>query len=249
MKVALSAIGKFHTFDLARELHAKNALAAIYSGYPQFKLKNEGLPLPLIHTRPWIHGAYMAYPWKQSLSQTVLRKWENLAATDFGNYIARNLVDCDVYMGLSGSTLAAGKVAQRRGAKYVCDRGSTHIRFQDEILREEYAKWGLTSEEVDPRTIEIEEEEYAQADLITVPSNFVYRSFVNHGVPASKLRVVPYGVNLSRFGPVGKPAEGRFDILFVGGMGLRKGVQYLVQAYQKLDHPAKSLTFVITDCP
>jgi glycosyltransferase involved in cell wall biosynthesis len=32
-------------------------------------------------------------------------------------------------------------------------------------------------------------------------------------------------------------------------MSLRKGVQYLVQAYQKLQHPAKSLTFVGAPSP
>ena len=131
----------------------------------------------------------------------------------------------------------------------MCDRGSTHIRFQEQILREEYAKWGMNTEAVDARTIAIEEEEYAQADLITVPSNFVYRTFVDQGISAHKLRVVPYGVNLSRFEPVGSPAEERFDVLFVGGMALRKGVQYLVQAYSKLNHPAKSLTFVGAPSP
>ena len=249
MRVALSTIGKFHTFDLARELHAQDALAGVYSGYPKYKLMNEGLPSELIHTRPWIHSAYMAYPWKHKTSLSILRNWEQLATRDFGRYVANNLMDCDVYMGLSGSTLAAGKVALGRGAKYVCDRGSTHIRFQDQILREEYAKWGLQSEEVDPRTIATEEAEYAQADLITVPSNFVRRTFVEQGVPEDKLCVLPYGVNLSRFSPVGEPAKERFDILFVGGMGLRKGVQYLVQAYNKLSHPAKSLTFVGAPSP
>jgi alpha-maltose-1-phosphate synthase len=34
-----------------------------------------------------------------------------------------------------------------------------------------------------------------------------------------------------------------FDILFVGAMSLRKGVQYLLQAFKRLQHPRKSLTF------
>lgn len=249
MKVALSVIGKFHNFDLARELHASGALAGIYSGYPKFKLKGEQLPESLIHTHPWLHSSYMAYPWKQHTPESVLQQWRHLAAVDFGRYVARNLVECDVFMGLSGSALAAGKEAQRRGARYVCDRGSTHIRFQDQILREENAKWGVHTKPVDSRTIAIEEAEYAQADLITVPSNFVRRTFVEQGVPEDKLRVLPYGVNLSRFAPAGQPAEGRFDVLFVGGMSLRKGVQYLVQAYSKLSHPAKSLTFVGAPSP
>lgn len=244
MKVALSTVGKFHTFDLARELHARGALAGIFTGYPQFKLRNEGLPKPLIHSFPWVHGAYMAFPWKHRLPRSVVRQWEHVNAVTFGAWVARTLPPCDLYVGLSGSTLPAGKAAHRRGASYVCDRGSAHIRVQDQLLREEHALWGVKYSGIDTRNLSREEAEYAEADCITVPSGFVLRSFLGQGVPADKLRLLSYGVNLSRFQPVATPAEGRFDVLFVGGMSLRKGVQYLVQAYNKLDHPAKSLTFV-----
>lgn len=244
IKVALSVVGKFHTFDLARELYARGALANIFTGYPHFKLKNEALPNELIKTFPWVQTPYMGFPWMQHLPEAVIREWENLSAITFANYVERNLPECDIYVGLSGSALPAGKKAHRRGAKFACDRGSSHIRAQDDLLREEHALWSMPFVGIDPRTIAREESEYEEADCITVPSTFVYTTFIEQGVPASKLRLLPYGVNLSRFQPINKPYSQRFDILFVGGMGLRKGVQYLVQAYQKIKHPAKSLTFV-----
>ena len=244
MKIALSAIGKFHTFDLARELHARDALTGIFTGYPQFKLRSEGLPQALIHTFPWVHGPYMAFPWKHRLPRAVVQHWEHINALTFSTWITRNLPECDVYVGLSGTTLEAGKKAHHRGARYVCDRGSSHIRVQDQLLREEHALWGIPYTGVDPRAIAREEAEYAEADCITVPSGFAMRSFLSQGVPAEKLRHLPYGVNLSRFEPVAEPAADRFDVLFVGGMSLQKGVQYLAQAYQKIRHSAKSLTFV-----
>lgn len=244
MKIALSTVGKFHTFDLARELHARGALAGIFTGYPHFKLRNEGLPQALIHTFPWVHGAYMAFPWRHRLPRSVVHQWENINAITFGAWVVRNLPACDLYVGLSGSTLPAGKKAQARGARYVCDRGSSHIRVQEELLREEHDLWGLPFSGIDPRAIAREEAEYDAADCITVPSGFVRRSFLSQGVPFEKIRLLPYGVNLSRFQPVAEPTAGRFDVLFVGGMSLRKGVQYLVQAYKKLNHHAKSLTFV-----
>ncbi|NBX00615.1 MAG: glycosyltransferase family 1 protein [Methylophilaceae bacterium] len=244
MKVVLSAICKFHTFDLARELYARGALAAIFTGYPRFKLKNEALPDDLIKTFPWVQATFMGFPWRNSLPHSVVRELENLSGITLGNHVARNLPECDLYVGLSGSALPAGKKAHQRGAKFICDRGSSHIRSQDDLLREEHALWNLPFVGIDPRTIAREELEYQEADCITVPSTFVYRSFVEQGIPANKLRLLPYGVNLSRFQPVDKPTLQRFDMLFVGGMSLRKGVQYLVQAYQKINHPAKSLTFV-----
>ncbi len=244
MKVALSTIGTFHTFDLARELYARDSLAAIFTGYPRFKLRNEVLPQELIHSFPFVHAPYMAFPWRSRVPAPLIWAWERLDALSFGAFVAHKLPPCDVYVGLSGSALAAGKRAKSRGARFVCDRGSSHIRTQNELHREEYDRWGINGKGVDPRVIEAEEAEYAEADRITVPSSFVYRTFIDRGVAPEKMRKLPYGVNLSRFEPVGTPPEERFDVLFVGAMSLRKGVPYLVQAFQKIDHPAKSLTFV-----
>jgi starch synthase len=151
--------------------------------------------------------------------------------------------ECDVFVGLSGSALQSGKAAHARGAKYVCDRGSTHIRVQDQLLREEHANWSIPYEAIDPRVIDLEESEYAEADCITVPSTFAMRSFVAAGIAPEKLRRLPYGVNLSRFQPSGSPDPDRFDILFVGSMSLRKGLPYLIQAYKRIQHRNKSLTF------
>ena len=244
MRVALSTVGKFHTFDLARELHARGVLAGIYTGYPRFKLRQEGLPQELIHTFPWVNGAYMAARWKHRLPRPVLQQWEHINSVTFARWVERSLPECDLYVGLSGSSLRAGRRARRLGVRYVCDRGSSHIRVQDRLLREEHALWGMPFSGIDSRIIEREEAEYAEADCITVPSRFVLRSFVEQGLAESRLRLLPYGVNLSRFQPVASPHAGRFDVLFVGGMSLRKGVPYLVKAYKELSHPAKSLTFV-----
>lgn len=244
MKVALSVIGKFHTFDLARELHQRGMLAGIFSGYPRFKLKGENLPDELVHTYPWLHGPYMAFSKKDKLGQAVVRHWEYLSRITLDSYVARHLPECDVFVGLSSSGLQTGKRAKARGARYVCDRGSTHIRVQDQLMREEHERWGLPYTPIDPRVVALEEAEYAEADAITIPSGFNLRSFVQQGVPQAKLKVIPYGVNLSRFQPTGQPEPGRFDLIFVGGASLRKGVPDLIAAYRQVQHPHKSLTFV-----
>jgi glycosyltransferase involved in cell wall biosynthesis len=102
---------------------------------------------------------------------------------------------------------------------------------------------------IDPRVIDREQAEYEEADAITVPSIFSRRSFIEMGVPQEKLRVLPYGVNLGRFSKVASPDPHRFDILFVGGMSLQKGIPYLLQAYLNLQHPGKSLTFAGAPSP
>jgi len=243
MKVALSTIGKFHTFDLARELHRQGALAAVFTGYPRFKLKHEQLPADRIETFPWLHTLYMMPRLRNVLGSRALRAWEYFDRVSLDAYVSFRLPACDVFVGLSGSALRSGRVAHSRGARYVCDRGSTHIRAQERLLREEHASWGMPYDSIDPRIIDAEEKEYAEADCITVPSTFAMNSFVAEGVPTAKLRHLPYGVNLSRFHPTSPPDANEFNVLFVGGMSLRKGVQYLVQAYARLKHPRRSLTF------
>lgn len=243
MKVALSTIGTFHSFDLARELHRDGLLTAIYTGYPRFKLKGEGLPAERIKCFPWVHGAYMAFPQRDRLGPWLLRHWEYLARASLDRYVAARMPDCDVFVGLSSSALLTGRHVQRRGGRYVCDRGSSHIRLQDALLRQEHERWGVAYTGIDPRIIAREEAEYEAADCITVPSSFNVRSFVENGLPARKLKRLSYGVNLARFHPTQAPDAKRFDVLFAGGMSLRKGIPDLLKAYKDVVHPHKSLTF------
>lgn len=244
MKVALSVIGKFHTFDLARELDRRGSLSAIYTGYPRFKLRHERIDAAKIHTFPWLQAPYMALRQRHLLGRGLLRHWEHGNRVLFDRHVAAHMKDCDVFVGLSSSALATGRRARATGIRYVCDRGSTHIRAQDELLAQEHARWGQPYEGIDPRTIEREEAEYAEADLITVPSTFNRRTFAQQGVDAAKVAVLPYGVDLQRFHRVDSPRVGRLDLLFVGALSLRKGVPDLLKAYADFQHPAKSLTFI-----
>ena len=91
----------------------------------------------------------------------------------------------------------------------------------------------------DPRDTEREEEDrYSLADAITVPSQFAARSFVDQGVSANKVHVIPYGVRLENFRQTSPPPTGGFQVLFAGAVGLRKGFPYLLEAFSKVRHPA-----------
>ncbi|RYE16261.1 MAG: glycosyltransferase family 1 protein, partial [Sphingobacteriaceae bacterium] len=140
--------------------------------------------------------------------------------------------------------LRAGAKAQQLGGHYICDRGSSHIRFQDQILREEYARWGLTFSGVDSRIIAKEEAEYAQADRITVPSAFVRRSFIEMGIPINKISKVVYGARLDRFKKLEDPSTDLFRVLWVGSVSIRKGFIDLLDAFAGFKHPGKELVVV-----
>jgi alpha-maltose-1-phosphate synthase len=242
MKVVVSVIGKFHSFDLARELHSRQALQTIFTGYPWFKLTRDGLPRTKVHTFPYVQTPYMFMVGRGWLSGKPARAVEQLARRSMDAHVASRLPACDVFVALSGAGLRSGRVARQRGARYVCDRGSCHIRTQDQLLREEHERWGLLFDGIDPRVIETEEAEYQEADCITVPSDFALSTFVARGVPRARLRRLPYGVDLARFHPTAQPAANRFDVLFVGGLTLQKGLPYLLQAFADLQHANKSLS-------
>jgi glycosyltransferase involved in cell wall biosynthesis len=155
----------------------------------------------------------------------------------FGKWLARRLEPCDVFHSLSSFGLRAHRIARERyGALTVCDRGSSHIVYQDQILAEEHALWQVPYRPADPRVVERELQEYEECDLITVPSDFVYRTFVEKALPSEKLRLVPYGVDLTLFRPIPK-RDKTFRVIFAGQMSLRKGIAYLLQAVEPLRLP------------
>lgn len=223
----------------------------IFTGYPWFKVSKESIPRALVRTFPWYHAPYMSgylspafHKWPE-----LKRAWEWQAKESLDRYAAQRTGDCDVLVGLSGSALRAGRAAQRRGALYVCDRGSSHIRYQDKLLREEHERWGVSWHGINPRVIEKECDEYSSADLVTVPSEFVRQSFIEEGFPESKLAKVPYGANIIRFSPRGGRRKDRFVVLFVGQVSLRKGAPYLLEAFSQFRHPKKELWIVGTRDP
>ena len=68
-------------------------------------------------------------------------------------------------------------------------------------------------------------------------------TFLENGVPEKKLIHVPYGVNLAQFQKIPK-TDKVFRIIFAGGMTLRKGVHYLLQAFAELHLPNAELMLI-----
>ena len=87
------------------------------------------------------------------------------------------------------------------------------------------------------------------ADEVWVDSNVVREDFLNAGLPAERVVVVPLGVDAQRFGPHVEPADlGRgdgFRFLFVGGLVHRKGVDLLLEAYRRAFTRDDDVTLVL----
>lgn len=240
MKVCIGSAGRFHTFDLARQMERLGSLSRVYTAYPSWKV--DDLPRSKVSTFPWLMVPSAAVA--RASGAPVPRRIEWMIHDTFDRWTARRLESCDVFHCLSSFGRSAHRIAKQcYGALTVCDRGSSHIAYQDEILAEEYAIWGMPHQPFDRRIVEWELEEYEQCDLIAVPSTFAYCSFLQNGVPEAKLRKVPYGVDLRAFHPVQKQDD-IFRVIYVGELSLRKGLPYLLQACKDLRLPGFELWLV-----
>ncbi len=235
--------GRFGSFDLAEQLQRSGRLAAIYSGYPRFKLRNTGVLPQYIHTFPWIQTPYQALWRIGGVPRSILRElaWQSVKWIDA--YAAHTLPECGLVSALSSVGLKTGTEIKRRGGVYVCDRGSTHILWQKRILDQEYDTVGLPWDGVDHRFLKRELAEYALADGITLGSRFSLRTFIEEGVSPKKLYLANHGVNLSIYHRTAERAP-NFRVLFAGLPIVRKGVHHLLQAFRKASLPGAELVFV-----
>lgn len=241
MRIVQAVFGVFHHFELARELERRGHLTVVYSTFPWRRLQREGLPHSRVQTFPWIHTPEFLAQRFRIGGHWLTDQLGYANALTFDEWTLRRIPSCDAFIALSGAGLKTGRKVQRNGGIFICDRGSSHQRYQEQIVSEEYRRWGVNLPVTDERDTVREEEIYEAADLITVPSGFAQRSFIEMGIPAEKMRKIPYGVRLERFRPTGEPPKDRFDVLFAGGVSLRKGVPYLLEAFAKLQHPSKRL--------
>lgn len=242
------SIARFHHFHLARQLEKHGLLGSIYTGYPRFKLADEqGIPLSKIHSFPWVQTPYMAFC-RVALNNypRLEREWAWRAHETLDLYVASQLRAPSILIALSGSGLHSGRRMQQLGGLHICDRGSSHIRSQDQLLSEEYERYGTSWRGIDPRSIEKEEAEYQQANWVSIPSQFCYNSFIDQGFPAAKLLKIPYGARLDRFYPeVGSSKnEDEFRVLFVGAAGPRKGFLDLLKGFERFRHLGKRLLLI-----
>ncbi|MEA5470459.1 glycosyltransferase family 4 protein [Spirulina sp. 06S082] len=137
-------------------------------------------------------------------------------------------------------------VAKQQGIKCFYDLPIVFYRQSQQIQQEEAELFpdlaaSLQSIQEPARKLERKEQEVSLADHIIVPSTIVARSLLNAGISKDKITVIPFGSPHDYFQPQPKQDK-QFRALFVGRVGARKGVHYLLQAWQKLNlHDAELL--------
>lgn len=226
-KVLISVLGRFHAFDLAKQLNKNDFLYKINTSFPRFKVQEWDISADKIHSNVYIEliRRYSPNEWKKKAADWAYR------AQAVSN--KKLLNKADIFIGWSGSSLEALQEAKKLGKLTILERGSTHYNYQMHILKEEYTLYGKQFEP-NFQTWRRELQEYELADYISIPSTFVKNTFIEHGVPEEKLLVNPYGVDLSHFRKVDKN-DNIFRIITSGNLSVRKGTRYLLEAFDQLN--------------
>jgi glycosyltransferase involved in cell wall biosynthesis len=232
--VIVSCMTKFHAFALAEQLHKHHILRGFYTTYAFQKntyfrklakrVDKEDIPADLIHT-----NIPLASLIKSFSREFTWNDWHD-------KWVASRLKtqsDYKVFIGWSSMSLHSIRQAKKDGKLTILERGSSHILYQDRILREEYKKFGKDFS-IHPQIVKKELREYEEVDFISIPSMFVKNSFLEMGVPESKLILNNYGS--SAFFKKDNFVEKRdkFTILYLGSVSIRKGLIYLFKALSAL---------------
>jgi glycosyltransferase involved in cell wall biosynthesis len=93
------------------------------------------------------------------------------------------------------------------------------------------------------------DDEIGMADAVLVGSTYAADSFVDEGIPRTRMKVIPYGVDLQTFTPATDAERARrdttvFHAIFAGQMTQRKGLSYLLKGYRQFARADTRLTIV-----
>lgn len=245
MKVSLSVPGRFQFFNLAEELQKHGVLERLVTSQPKFKTASFNIPRNKV--RSILTKEILERGWRK-LPRSLQRMYNpQYAIHEVFDWLAAGRIGYpDIVAGGSSVFLHTLRRAKASGILTVVEHGSSHIVYQEKILREEYERFGIAIEPFmlpHPKVITKEMAEYAEADAIAIPSSYVRRTFVEQGVAPEKMIQVPYGVDLSVFRQIPKEDD-VFRVIFGGGLSLRKGTHYLLQAFAELALPNSELLLI-----
>jgi glycosyltransferase involved in cell wall biosynthesis len=243
LRIALVVQGRFHAFDLARALIGRGHEVTVFTNYPQWAAARFGLPSHAVrsHVGHFVADrAVGAAAWSR-----LSRGWEPIGHQAFGRWAARELartswdiVHC--WSGVSEELLESGSA---RNAPTLLMRGSSHIAFQRRLLDEESVRVSADLDRPSDWMVAREQREYDRASRIVVLSTFAARSFVQEGVRADRLSLLPLGVDVCAFRASDAAIEERcrrirealpLTVVYAGTVSFRKGFWDLAEIIRRV---------------
>jgi len=158
----------------------------------------------------------------------------------------------DVIWGYNASSLEVFRWAKKQGILCVLDQTIGHPRAMNRVMLEEKEKHPEFFlghyKPYSPKWLERQDEEVLLADVVVVGSQFCAQTMIENGCPVEKIRIIPYGYDETIF-PQKQPVRTITEndpirFLFVGSVGPRKGIAYLLKVFKRIPPNKATLTLL-----
>lgn len=247
MRVAISAGGRFHAFDLAHQLQKRKSLVKLYT-FSYSRKNYHHVSSHLVKNIIPCRIIDLTYN-KLRLGGIIPSRIINFCQDNMFDYYVGNALTSinhlDIFVGWAHYFLHSLAKIKKTGAKIILESGSSHILFQQKLLKEEYKKFGLTAPPIHPKIIEKMLAEYQAADYIMTLSEFSRQSFIQQGINPQKILMGPLGCSNKFFATKSKTNSPVFRAIFVGMLSIRKGILYLLEAWHKAQLPEKKSELIL----
>ena len=246
MKITIVVGGRWHAFDLARELQQAGHLHRLITNYPRWFVKRWGIPNDNVVSLPltfWVVKAIYKLGGESLMMrcQWHVHRW-------FARRAVKHLEGSELIHGWSQWSEPSLAWAKQRGIPTVLERSSAHILEQSRLLNEEHRRLGLKWAATHPRIEDMELREYELCSQVAVPSLFVERSFLERGWSSKRLFRNALGVDVSRFrapqAPPQAPEVNGLRVIYAGSLSVRKGIPDLLEGFRQSNLPEATLTLV-----
>jgi glycosyltransferase involved in cell wall biosynthesis len=167
-----------------------------------------------------------------------------LSDVDFDSRTIAHLAGIQLFDGVMGQCCHAFEMLSKKNIPLVLTALNTHIDSVAEVLAEEHRRLNIrTPSFVHPRMRLRVAREIERAWRIRTISELAKQTFIERGVAADKIEVVLPSIDLDWFHPVEKPDD-IFRVLAVLTIDPRKGIYYLLQAFEKAAIPHSELVII-----
>lgn len=243
----IAVCGKFHYPKYLKYLYQENFLRSFYCsckigasfGIPPEKNKNRFL-------KEYLYNLHMRTFGQRGLNEMAPvyhRLWQNAVKRIFRPSEINHFM-------IHGNCNDLIALCRNEGLVTIGEAVNAHPVYQDRLLNEEAKARGIRhyTNSLITRTMI---EEFDAVDYLLVSSQFVKRTFVEHGCDERKIIMLPYGVDpgsdaVSNVATAHPGNKSVIKVLCVGQIGIRKGQYYLLDAIKSLNRPCNNKKFQLT---
>ena len=229
-KYVIGVIGRFIFFDIAEKINGLNSLTKIHTSYPKYFFKKN---YDIAENK--IKSFFFLEIFRRFNEKFLKIEYVNLLIKKLFGKISSHFImkdNFDIFIFFPGNAFYSNLLIKlkKKNVLIIAIEGSTHVDHRYKVLKKEYEILGQYFVMNDQKSIIKETKyEYELADHIIVPSEYVKKSFIENGINEKKLTKIPFGLNINKFTKQKRVCE-KFKIIFVGGITIRKGIGYLIDA-------------------